>query len=197
MLLLQKHLGVDLGGRRIIKKPAQLAILSSVSRWCEIPEDDIQIGIDGCAAPNAAIPLVALARGFANLAGPARPDNCDGARADRLMQAILSDPWMLAGEDRQHAVRLDTATMQACPGVVQKGGAETCYAACVPGRNLGIAIKITSGVDAAIGYVMTALLKAEGIMSEEQIASMSPWADPVLRNVRGDEVGRIEVLNIQ
>jgi L-asparaginase II len=196
MLLLQRYLGGNVETYLELDSLAQEAIFDAISRWCEIPRDALQIGVDGCAAPNVAIPLVALARGFASLAGPKRPGNCDGARADRLMNAILADPWSLAGEDKAHAVRLDTATMQACPGVVQKGGAETCYAACVPGKNLGIAIKISSGVDAAIAYVMTALLKAEGIMTDDQIASMSPWADPILRNFRGDEVGRIDVLNV-
>src|SRR3569623_534731 len=52
--------------------PLQKSIRSHVARACGVDESQMKMGIDGCSAPNYAIPLSALARGYARLASGSR-----------------------------------------------------------------------------------------------------------------------------
>ena len=48
--------------------PIQQAIRLAVAEFAGLPEDSLGVGVDGCSAPNFALPLAALARAFARLA---------------------------------------------------------------------------------------------------------------------------------
>src|SRR3569623_202427 len=52
--------------------PLQKSIRSHVARACGVDESQMKMGIAGCSAPNYAIPLSALARGYARLASGSR-----------------------------------------------------------------------------------------------------------------------------
>ena len=62
--------------------PVQRRMLAEVSRWTEIPEQAIEVGVDGCGVATFGVPLAALAKAFARL-GPA---------AQRIFAAIRRHP---------------------------------------------------------------------------------------------------------
>ncbi|GBQ28662.1 asparaginase [Gluconacetobacter azotocaptans] len=111
-------------------------------------------GIDGCSIPTYAIPLRALAHGFARF-GTGHGLGAERARAAaRLRAAVAASPFMVAGTGR-----FDTRLMRALgPRVFSKMGAEGIMAASLPEQGLGIAVKCHDGAPRAAEVAMAALL---------------------------------------
>ncbi|HEY8356653.1 MAG TPA: asparaginase, partial [Ramlibacter sp.] len=76
--------------------PLQQAIRRDVAAATGITEDRMKPGIDGCSAPNYAMPLSALARGFARLASGAR-DAQFGESFAALADAMTAHPDLVSG----------------------------------------------------------------------------------------------------
>jgi L-asparaginase II len=115
--------------------------------------------VDGCSAPNFALSLAGFATALARFAVPER--SFAGARARaarRLVEAMAAHPVLVAGEGRA-----TTRLIQACQGrAVVKSGAEGVFAAILPGRGLGIALKIDDGAGRGAEAAAAALL-ARGV----------------------------------
>jgi L-asparaginase II len=128
--------------------PVQQKILEAVAEICDLHPEQIHIGIDGCSAPNFAMPLRNTALAFARICQPAGlPDRrADACRV--IAKAMLTYPEMIGGPDN-----FDTSLMQAAQGrVICKGGAEGFQAfGILPGviapdsPALGVAFKISDG----------------------------------------------------
>jgi L-asparaginase II len=50
--------------------PVQQDILASFAEMCLLPPNQVELGIDGCSAPNFAVPLYNAALAFARLTDP-------------------------------------------------------------------------------------------------------------------------------
>jgi L-asparaginase II len=192
MLAYAKHAGADLETYEMIENPVQQAILDCVAEFSGIPKDRIKIGIDGCAAPNFAVPISAMAKSFAQLVFPPKTFDDESREAcRRIVSATLSCPEMIGGTDR-----LDTMIMQSARGkIVSKIGAEGVYSAGVlPSprwtTGLGIAFKVEDGDDKrARAVVLIELLKQLEILDAETLNGLFTMA---VKNRRGDTVGRVE-----
>ncbi len=128
--------------------PVQQRILTTLAELADLNPGDIHLGIDGCSAPNFALPLKSTALAFARLC---QPDGLAEKRAETcrlITKAMLTYPDMIGGPDN-----FDTYLMQAAQGrVICKGGAEGFQAyGIMPGSikpaspALGVAIKISDG----------------------------------------------------
>jgi L-asparaginase II len=128
--------------------PVQHMILQAFAEMCDLEPDDVAVGIDGCSAPNFAVPLRAAALAFARLCDPVRLPEPRAATCRLITRAMTTHPDMIGGPDN-----FDTLLMQATLGrVLVKGGAEGYQAmAVLPGAlgagspGLGIAFKISDG----------------------------------------------------
>ena len=186
-----KHSGTDILNYDLLENPVQQKILKTVSRFTEIPQSEIKIGIDGCAAPNFAVPISAMAKSFAKLVFP--PANFDKKTLQAcrtIVSAMTNFPEMIGGTER-----LDTLLMQTLPGkIISKVGAEGVYVAGVlPSAKwktgLGIAFKIEDGEDKrARPVVAIELFRQLGILDTESLRRFSPM---IIENRRGDKVGEI------
>ena len=194
MVAYAKHIGADIATYDHLDNPIQQEILRIVAEFAEMPAGEIGIGIDGCAAPNFAMPLSAMARCFANLINPPDRFSEDVKHAcRRLVAAQLANPHLIGGTER-----LDTMLMQASPGkITSKVGADGVWLCGIlpNGRHpngLAVALKIEDGDDRrARPVVAVALLKQLGILPENALPELSPMP---LRNRRGDVVGRVQSL---
>ena len=121
MLATAKHIGADLATYDALENPLQQQILSAVAMMTEIPVSEIAIGIDGCSAPNFAMPLSAMAKSFANLVSPPAGFSEETQKAcGRIVSAMVKFPELIGGSER-----LDTMLMQAAEGqIISKVGAE-------------------------------------------------------------------------
>jgi len=194
MLGLAKHLGADLQSYEDLENPVQQAILETVSQFTDVPISEIKIGIDGCAAPNFALPLSAMATSFARLVFPPKSFDEETRQAcRRVVSAMISYPQMIGGTER-----LDTILMQSARGkVISKIGAEGVYVAGVfPSerwkKGLGIALKIEDGDDnRARAVVIIELLRALGVIDETNDAQLREYSPLPIKNRRGDTVGKV------
>lgn len=190
MLALAKHIDADLATYDALDHPVQQAILRTVAEFAEVPEGKVALAVDGCAAPNFAMPLVAMARSFVNLLAPAKFDEKTQAACGRVVAAMTKFPELIGGTER-----LDTLLMQAVPGgIISKVGADGVWLCGVlPNERfttgLGIALKIEDGDDRrGRPVVAVELLRQLGILEAEVLPDISPMP---IRNRRGDEVGKV------
>jgi L-asparaginase II len=145
-------------------------------------------GIDGCSIPTFGIPLQHLARAFARV-GSGIGLSADHARAAlRLRQAVAKAPFMVGGTDR-----FDTRVMQRLgERVFCKVGAEGVYCAALPGRGLGLALKIDDGNNARAAEVaMAALIEAFVTLDDGDAMLLRSLSDVRLKNWNGIEVGAL------
>ncbi|MDQ4120195.1 MAG: asparaginase [Acidobacteriota bacterium] len=176
------------------ENPVQQQILEIIERFSGVPRSEIGVGIDGCSAPNFALPLVNLARMLGKLILP--PENFSTELREacrRIVTAMMSYPEMIGGENPK---RLDTLLMRALRGqIVSKIGAEGVYTAGIlPNprwkRGLGIALKIEDGSDRrARPVAVLEALRQLGILNPQEHDSLKPFALIKLRNHRKTLVG--------
>ncbi len=191
MLGLAEFTGADIENYYLPENPVQQKILETVSLFSDVPQNEIKIGIDGCAAPNFALPVSAMAKSFAKLVFPPAAFNEKTRDACRtIVSAMTHFPEMIGGTER-----LDTLIMQTLRGkIISKVGAEGVYTAGVlPSpkwkTGLGIAFKIEDGEDKrARPVVALELLRQLGILDAENLSRFSPMA---IENRRGDKVGEV------
>lgn len=180
--------GLDPKGYVRPEHPAMREVTSALGTVLGVRIDDVPRGTDGCGIPAFAVPLTALAGGFARLGtGLGLPADLAAAAA-RIRAAAAAAPRMIAGEGR-----FDT-DIAACGGVLAKSGAEGVACATVPALGLGVAVKIDDGAGRAAQVVMATLLarlcNATG-SGDAVRAVCERYAHPVLRNWNGLEVGEL------
>jgi len=192
MLAFARHIGADLKTYDAVNNPIQQEILKTVAAFADLPVGEVRIGVDGCAVPNFALPLAAMARCFANLINPPAAFGEDVKTACRRIVAAMRDhPRLIGGTDR-----LDTMIMDAVPGeLISKVGAEGVWlSAVLPcGKfpsGLAIALKIEDGDDRR-GRPVAAVeaLRQLRVLPKDALGELSPMK---IKNRRGDLVGRVE-----
>jgi L-asparaginase II len=139
--------------------PLQQGILTAFAEMCLIPPEQVDVGIDGCSAPNFAVPLDRAALAFARLCDPAGLPAPRAEACRTITHAMTTYPYMVAGPGE-----FDTCLMEATGGrIVSKGGAEGYQAlGLLPGvlfpgaPGVGITVKISDG--AAREHVRSAVV---------------------------------------
>ena len=156
--------------------PVQQAVLAAVADLTR--EMPAAVTVDGCGAPQPAIGLTALARGFLRLVRP----YADSPER-RVADAMRAHPAVVGGTGRDV-----TALMEAVPGLLAKDGAEGTYVAAHADHG-AVAIKIEDGSGRARTPVLVAGLRALGIDNAE-LADLA--AVPVLGH--GRPVGEVRAV---
>jgi L-asparaginase II len=178
------HSGWSLGDYLDPAHPLQQSVRSHVARAAGIDESRMKMGIDGCSAPNYAMPLSALARSYARLATGER-DAEFGASFAQLADAMTSHPDLVSGTGRN-----DLAFMQAGRGDwVTKVGAEGVQAFASRSRGEGFAIKISDGNKPALYAATIEVLEQLGWLGDAQREELRPWRGTSIASIRGDTVG--------
>jgi L-asparaginase II len=169
--------------------PVQAAVRRAVAEACEIDPETMRVATDGCSAPNFALPLSALARGFKNLA--TRSASSDASPLDaalaRVRAAMQAHPVLVSGE-----TRFDAQLMRAFAGrIVCKGGAEALQAIGFSDPPLGIAVKVIDGGERALAPIALAVLRALGLTEGVALGALADRVRPIVTNHRGTETGAI------
>ena len=164
----------------------QQAIRSAVADFCGVAEGDLVAGIDGCSAPNYAVPLARLAQAYARLAAVG-PDATFGTASRTLADAMIAHPEMVSGEGRS-----DLALMRAGRGDwVAKIGAEGVQALGIRSAGIGVAVKIADGQKRGLYPAVVAVLDQIGALDAAAKAALEPWARMPLSNYRGIVTGDV------
>jgi L-asparaginase II len=196
MLALALHLGAPTETYDEPSNPVQLNIVRRIAQFSGVPVEDVAVGIDGCGVPTFGVTVRAMALMYARLvAPPANFDDETRAACRRIVSAMAEYPEMIGGR----AERLDTVIMQAGRGkLISKVGAEGVYTAGVlpcdewP-RGLGLALKIEDGEDRrARPTVVIESLRQLGVLKDEAMEAVKPYASFTIENRRGDAVGEVK-----
>lgn len=166
--------------------PLQQAVRASVAHFAGMPESALKIGIDGCSAPNYAMPLSRLALAYARLA-QGENDAVYGHAPSDLYQAMTTHPELVSGTGRN-----DLAFMQTAPGDwVAKIGADGVQVIGVRSAGLGIAVKIVDGNMRALYTAAVSVLQQLGLVKSPEESPLAPWVRPQLKNFRGLHTGEV------
>ena len=163
--------------------PIQIQILDALAEMCCLPASQIGVGIDGCSAPNFALPLRHAAWGYAHLCDSECDEATPPARVaacHTICGAMTAHPEMVSGEGH-----FDTCLMEATRGrLVSKGGAEGYQGiGLMPGvldpgsPAVGIALKISDGdlrskVRSAVALEVLLQL---GLLTAEEIQALASF----------------------
>ncbi|MEI4769088.1 asparaginase [Psychrobacillus sp. FJAT-51614] len=187
MLSTAKFMGESLEDYYKINHPVQRRIVEVISDLCEIPLDEIEIGIDGCGVPVHGIPLKKLALGFAKLANPASLPAKRKQAIERITSAMMEEPEMVGGTNR-----FCTDFMKIEKGrMFGKAGAEGVYCIGDIETGIGIAIKIEDGNGRATSSVAVEVLKQLNLITEEQSKLLKEYHYPELKNARQEVIGQL------
>lgn len=172
--------GQPLAGYLDPESPLQQRVRANVERFAGSRE--LPMGIDGCSAPNFAMPLSALAHTFCRLATGESPELA------ALAYAMTRHPDLVSGTNRS-----DLMLMQAGRGDwVSKVGADGVQAIGVRSRGIGIAIRIADGNRRALHVATLAVLQQLGLIEAPAGTPLAPLDERVIRNYRGIAVGAVE-----
>jgi len=142
--------------------------------------------VDGCSVPTWAVPLGALARGFARFATGEGLSSVRAKAAKTLREACAEQPWHVAGTGR-----FCTELMRAFGSrAFVKTGAEGVACAALPELGLGVAVKSDDGAGRA-AEVMLGTTLARFLGSDTDRATLVRYVRPTLRNWNGTEVGSL------
>ena len=165
--------------------PLQQLLHRTVASVCGTTPERVPIAIDGCSVCVFALPLSAMALGYARLASGG--DDARGQALARIRDAMRKHPWATGGRGR-----FSTELMEAAPALVAKGGAEGLECVGWPARGIGVAVKCEDGAARAMAPATLTALSQLGALETASVERLSEWARPVLRNVAGLEVGRLD-----
>ena len=177
--------GLDLATYIDPAHPLQQAVRQAVAQAVDMRPEDMPMGIDGCSAPNYAMPLSRLALGYARLAAADEKATPFAASFAQLRDAMVAHPDMVSGTGRN-----DLAFMQAGGGDwVSKVGADGVQVIASRERGEAIAIKIADGDKPSLFAATVEAMAQRGWLDNAQQQTLAPWRAAVLRNVRGLTVG--------
>ena len=167
--------------------PTMRAVTAALASMTGATLDERNRAVDGCSIPTYAIPLRALALGFARLGSGRGMDATRAAAAARIRAAVAANPMMVAGTGR-----FDTRLMTALGArVFCKSGAEGVFCAAVPELGIGVAVKCDDGAGRAAEVATAALVTRFLPTNGAAQAVLGSLAAPVLTNWNGIHVGDI------
>lgn len=181
------HLGYDVNGYVSADHISQELVRDAMESVTGAAHGLENKGIDGCSIPTYAVPLKAIAHGFARMATGQGLAPQRAAAAKRLFAACMAEPFYVAGTDR-----IDTLVMQEAEGrIMLKMGAEGVYCGAIPELGLGFTLKCDDGATRAAEIMVMQLLA--GLLKQDQELSgkLDEMAHPILRNWNGIEVASL------
>ena len=148
MLAHAKMRGLSLENYLDVNHPIQKEILASFAEMCRLPAKEIELGTDGCSAPNFAVPLYHAALAMARLCDPRELSEVRASACRKITSAMTTHPEMVSAYGE-----FDEQLMRAGEGkIVCKRGAEGYQImGLLPGvlspdaPGIGIALKISDG----------------------------------------------------
>lgn len=187
MLALCQAEGYDTSNYFKPEHPVQQRILAKLAEISEYPQQQIEIGVDGCGVPVFALPIFNMALAYAKFAD--MPETAaDRVAAERLCTAMTNNPEMIAGTGS-----FTSELMRVAQGrLIAKEGADGVYCIGMRGGNLGIAIKCEDGNLTHISCIAMSVLKQLQLLTDMQLAELEHFRLKANRNCRSEVIGSVE-----
>ncbi|MCG8571807.1 MAG: asparaginase [Spirochaetes bacterium] len=168
--------------------PVQKEIKKIISNICQVEEDKLIIGVDGCTAPVFALPLYNSALGIARFADSDKLGPEYATACSHLFKAINAHPEMLAGTNGfcTELIRLTNGKL------IGKLGAEGVYLIGIKNHGIGIAIKIADGGLRGISSAAVSVLEQLELLSKSELENLAMWKVKDNLNTNKMIVGKIK-----
>lgn len=164
--------------------PLQVAVRAHVAQAVGLDPQQLVAGTDGCSAPNYAMPLAHLARGYARLAAGA-PDTGLDQSLTALADAMVARPDLVSGTGRH-----DQDFMRAGRGDwVSKTGADGVQVVGSRSRGEAFALKIMDGNMVAQVAAAVEVMDQLGWLDDTQREALHHRRAADVCSVRGARVG--------
>jgi L-asparaginase II len=186
MLAMCRAEGWPTAGYTRADHPLQRLLHRTVAEMCGLPEARVETAVDGCSVLTFAVPLDAMARGFASFAAATAEGDPRERSLARIRAAMVEHPWAVGGEGR-----FSTTLMEVVPELVAKGGAEGLECVGWPARGLGIALRCEDGATRAVAPALLPVLDQLGALTPEAQVKLESWRRPRIRNHNGMDVGHL------
>jgi L-asparaginase II len=205
MLAHAKMRGFPLENYLDINHPIQQEILTSFAEMCQLPVKEVELGTDGCSAPNFAVPLYNAALAMARLCDPHKLSIERASACRKITSAMITHPEMVSayGEFDEQLMKIGEGK------IVCKRGAEGYQIiGILPGvlapdaPGVGIALKVSDGDASRTSLelihmprvrpaVTLEILHQLGVLSSKQEQALASFG-PVLpiKNHRGIITGQ-------
>jgi L-asparaginase II len=163
--------------------PVQQEILAVFAGMCSMEVADVEMGIDGCSAPNFAVPLLKAALGMARLCDPRELPEARSSACRKITSAMTRHPEMVSGTGE-----FDCELMKAAGGlVVTKRGAEGFQIiGLLPGvlspdaPGVGIAFKVTDGDASRLSMDLHSTTRVRPAVTLEILRQLRVLSEPQL-----------------
>jgi len=163
-----------------LEHPIQQDILATLAEMCQLPVEEIELGVDGCSAPNFAMPLYHAALGMARLCDPRELSEARASACRKITSAMTAHPEMVSAFGE-----FDEQLMRAGAGkIVCKRGAEGYQLiGLLPGvlgpdsQGAGIALKVADGDPSRTALDLTHSVRVRPAVALEvlrQLGALSP-----------------------
>jgi L-asparaginase II len=196
MLALARYIEAPIQTYLEPENPVQQLILNAFAEMVSMKTEDIIVGIDGCSAPNFAVPIGKTATAYARLMDPAQFSSERAESCRTIVRAMTSYPEMVSGEGR-----FDTQLMQVTSTrMLSKGGAEGYQGLGIPSGSinpgspaLGVAIKVLDGDTANRARPVAAIsvLNGLGVLPRQEREQLKRFDSRILFNQSDLPVGEI------
>jgi len=185
--------GQPLSSYLVPGSPLQQRVRESVQRFVGPMHGgrDLPMGIDGCSAPNFAMPLSSLAHAFCQLALGATP------ALQALRYAMARHPDLVSGTNRSDLALMQTGWTKgsADQGVdgdwVTKIGADGVQAIGIRSKGVGIAVRVADGNTRALLAATVEVMLQLKLMDDPAKTPLARYARPKIANYRGTVVGEV------
>lgn len=205
MLAYAKMRGLPIENYLSLNHPIQQEILSTLAEMCKMEKDKIDLGVDGCSAPNFAMPLYNAALGMARLCDPHELSRERAVACGKITSAMMTHPEMVSNHGE-----FDCELMKVGEGkIVTKCGAEGFQiAGLMPGvlgkhsPGVGIAFKVIDGDSSSMNEslestskvrpsVTLEILKQLKALNEKQLSVLAKFGpEKSIKNYAGLLTGR-------
>lgn len=183
--------------------PIQQDILAAFSEMCGIEKEKVELGIDGCSAPNFAVPLFNSALGMARLCDPRTLTEARATACRKITTAMTTHPEMISNHGE-----FDCELMKVGEGrIVTKRGAEGFQIiGLMPGvhgeKGVGITFKVTDGDASRMNELLESssrvrpavtleILRQLNVLNGSQLKSLAKFGpEKILKNYAGLVTGK-------
>ncbi len=178
--------------------PIQRDILAGLAEMSGLSPEQIELGTDGCSAPNFALPIYNAALAMARLCDPRGLSETRAAACRKITSAMTAHPEMVSGFGE-----FDCELMTVGKGkIITKRGAEGfqilgILSGVIGEHGVGIAFKVTDGDASRMDTTLRAsvrvrpavtleILRQLGALNESQLKALSKFGPQrVLKNYAG------------
>lgn len=198
MLAHAKMRGLSLENYLDFEHPIQKDILKTFSEMCGIEMEKVQLGIDGCSAPNFAVPLINAALGMARMCDPRTLSEARASACQKITSAMTTHSEMVSNYGE-----FDCELMKVGEGkIVTKRGAEGfqiigLMPGVYGGNGVGITFKVTDGDASRMNdhlesstrvrpAITLEILRQLKVLNEAQLQSLAKFGpEKTLKNYAG------------